>query len=176
MTTPIGNLLGDVLERHGINQNAVVEDMMMKFRVDSVPVAQPRQRQRVAKLNGKMAAMNYTPAKHPVNAFKASVAEAAAKVVPVPLDGPVALVLCFVLPRPKSLVWKSKPMPRVWCPKRPDCDNLAKAVLDAMAGCWRDDSQVCRLEIVKVIAAGDEQPHVEISIESLIENMSHDKN
>lgn len=138
--------------------------MMPQFRVDGIPVAQPRQRQRVAQIGGRMTSMNYTPSKHPVNEFKAAVRRAAAEAIPCPFDGPVELVLVFVLPRPKSLCWKSRPMPRVWCPKKPDADNLAKSVLDAMAACWRDDSQVCRLQVVKQIAAGDEQPHVIVMI------------
>ena len=36
---------------------------------------------------------------------------------------------------------------------RPDCDNLAKSVLDALQGVvYADDSQVARLEVVKVNA------------------------
>ena len=56
-------------------------------------------------------------------------------------------------------------MPREWKPSKPDGDNVAKLVLDAMNELvWRDDSQVVSLEVLKMIAAGDEQPHLEITI------------
>jgi Holliday junction resolvase RusA-like endonuclease len=56
-------------------------------------------------------------------------------------------------------------MPREWKPSKPDGDNVAKLVLDAMNKLvWRDDSQVVLLEVLKMIAAGDEQPHLEITI------------
>jgi Holliday junction resolvase RusA-like endonuclease len=59
-------------------------------------------------------------------------------------------------------------MPRTYHAKKPDRDNLDKAVMDALKGlAWIDDSQVCDGRIIKLIAAGDEQPHVEIRIISL---------
>jgi Holliday junction resolvase RusA-like endonuclease len=49
--------------------------------------------------------------------------------------------------------------------RRPDLDNLVKAVLDALNGlAWRDDAQIHTLHISKVVAAGDEQPHVQVRI------------
>jgi crossover junction endodeoxyribonuclease RusA len=38
-----------------------------------------------------------------------------------------------------------------WCPKKPDPDNLAKAVMDALTDCgmWRDDAQIVVLEVTK---------------------------
>ena len=72
---------------------------------------------------------------------------------------------CAAMPRPKNKVWKRKPMPRYWHTKRPDLDNLVKAVLDALNGlAWRDDAQIHTLNISKVVAAGDEQPHVQVRI------------
>jgi len=49
---------------------------MIRFIVHAVPTAQPRQRHRVAIIGGMHRVMNYTPAKHPVNAFKAAVQHA----------------------------------------------------------------------------------------------------
>ena len=46
--------------------------------------------------------------------------------------------------------------------KRPDCDNLAKSILDALNGiAYDDDSQICSLSVFKFY--GDE-PRVEISL------------
>ena len=72
----------------------------------------------------------------------------------VRIDGPVKLALKFNFPRPKSHHRSNgelKPAaPNVHTAK-PDCDNAAKAVMDALTnlGVWKDDSQVCALEVTK---------------------------
>jgi Holliday junction resolvase RusA-like endonuclease len=106
---------------------------------------------------------NYTPTTHPVNAFKALAKLAYAKrTSDGPADGPLTVSITFIMPRPKHKVWKQKPMPRYCHIKKPDLDNLVKAVLDALNGlAWRDDAQIHTLHISKVVAAGDEQPRDE---------------
>tara|TARA_R110000868_G_scaffold101057_1_gene278212 strand:- start:11235 stop:11516 length:282 start_codon:yes stop_codon:yes gene_type:complete len=85
-----------------------------------------------------------------------------------PLGGPLKLSLVFVMPRTQNQIWKTKPMPRIWHDKKPDFDNLEKSVCDALKGLvWFDDSQICSVSTIKVIAAGDEQPHVEFACEVL---------
>jgi hypothetical protein len=51
-----------------------------------------------------------------------------------PADGPLTVRITFIMPRPKNKVWKQKPMPRYCHIKKPDLDNLVKAVLDALNG------------------------------------------
>jgi Holliday junction resolvase RusA-like endonuclease len=59
-------------------------------------------------------------------------------------------------------------MPRAFHETRPDLDNLAKSTKDALTGIlWRDDSQIAILNARKVIAAGDEQPCVEVQVMQL---------
>jgi len=130
--------------------------------VPCLPVAQPRQR--VTVIAGRP--HNYTPTRHPVNRFKAELRKAVAdRWDGGPLDGPLQLAVSFFLPRPKSKIWKRKPMPAEPHCKRPDLDNLLKVVLDALRGlCWRDDAQVAELLASKQIAAGDWQPGVSITI------------
>jgi len=83
-----------------------------------------------------------------------------------PSDRPVAIEIDFYFARPKSMVWKTRPMPSVVHTKKPDLDNLAKAVLDAMNGLvFGDDSQVWRLILSKHYASGDREPHTAIRIE-----------
>ena len=142
---------------------------MIRFSVPAIPVAQPRQRHRVMATGGKSFVQNFTPAKHPVQAFKATVRLAATQQHSgPPLEGPLCIRMVFVLPRPGRLIWKSRPMPRAWHESKPDADNLSKAVKDALSGLlWRDDAQVACMEVRKVIASGQEQPGVEIVVEKL---------
>lgn len=140
----------------------------LRIFVPGPPVPQPRQRHA---LRGKHV-VNYTPAKHPVNEYKARVrgaaAEAMAKHGVGMIQGPVYLWISFVMPRPASMMWKTKPMPAEHHTKKPDLDNLLKSVKDAMTGVvWRDDSQVAMVEASKRIAGGDEKPGTSICVREL---------
>ena len=73
-----------------------------------------------------------------------------------PIAGPVRVKLAFVFKRPKSHFRSNGVELRPEAPAkhtaRPDADNLAKAVLDALTqlgGFWKDDSQVAVLAIYK---------------------------
>lgn len=131
------------------------------FRVECEPVAQPRHR--ASSIGGR--ARMYLPAKHPVHHFKSEVKDAAIAAMdgdPV-VDCPLRMECLFVMPRPKSKVWKTRAMPREPHVGKPDTDNLVKAVKDALEGIvYKNDSQVWDEHSVKVIAAGGEVPHVEI--------------
>lgn len=71
---------------------------------------------------------------------------------PDPLDGPLCVVLHFILP------WRASEKKRVVaayqrvpCAVRPDVDNRAKAVLDVMTTLrfWNDDGQIASLLLHK---------------------------
>lgn len=145
--------------------------MTIRIHVPAVPVAQPRQRHRLMKVGNKTFSQNYTPRKHPVRAFKARVRLAAKEAGEIAvLTGPLRVDVTFIMPRPGRLVWKTRPMPRVPHTSTPDRDNLDKAVMDALSGLlWNDDAQVCQGTVEKWIAAGDEEPHVEIVVSELVE-------
>lgn len=133
--------------------------------VPAVPVAQPRAR---ATVRGGHATV-YNDDRHPVNTFKATVRMALREAYRgEPLTGPLRCDCLFIMPRPQAMVWKTKPMPRTFHDKKPDRDNLDKAVMDALKGlAWIDDAQVCDGTIQKQIAAGNEQPHAIITITQL---------
>lgn len=139
---------------------------VIRFLVPAIPIAQPRPK--AVAFNGR--ARVYEAAKsHPVHDFKASVREAARLAYcGAPLRGNLELSLLFVLPRPQSMVWKSKAMPRAPHTKKPDLDNLCKSPIDALLGrVWADDSIISSVHATKCIASGDEQPHVEIEVRVL---------
>lgn len=135
----------------------------IRIHIPAVPVAQPRPRS--VRINGKTMTVS-NPIGHPVTAFKATCRLAASQAYSgPPLDGPIGLSMIFVLPRPTNMIWKKQPMPRVPRHQTPDFDNLAKSCTDALTGLlWNNDSQLYDVKIVKVIAAGDEQPHVELTV------------
>ena len=138
---------------------------MIVIEVPAVPIAQPRARATAISGHARV----YEPTKHPVAAFKATV-RLSAKVAyhGAPLDKPLNVSLVFVMPRPTNLIWKKRDMPRLPHAKKPDADNLVKSVFDALNGLlWVDDSQVHCLSVVKWIASGNEQPHVEIGVEEV---------
>lgn len=143
---------------------------LVSFVVWGVPVAQPRQRHRMVKADDKTYVSNYTPARHPVQAFKqACKIEARSRFPFEPRrDCSLRLHVLFVLPRPQSLIWKTKPMPRVPHNKKPDIDNLLKSLKDALTGIlWHDDSQIASVIASKVIASGsgNDGPHVRVALE-----------
>lgn len=145
----------------------------MKLFIPCIPIAQPRQRHRIAKAkSGATFVQNFTPTDSPVNAFKATLRDAFARhrlsaavgVKPI-IDGPVELHIVFVMPRPCSMLWKTKPMPRVPHTIKPDVDNLLKSLKDGLTGIvFRDDKQIWKVVAEKWIADGTEQPGVEIEI------------
>lgn len=81
------------------------------------------------------------------------------------LSGALRLNLLFCMPIPKSISKKKKEK-LFYVSKRPDIDNLAKAVMDAInqVGLWEDDSQIARLEVSKIYS---EEPRCLILIEEL---------
>tara|TARA_R110000868_G_C10391039_1_gene720352 strand:- start:46 stop:405 length:360 start_codon:yes stop_codon:yes gene_type:complete len=103
---------------------------------------------------------------------EATIAALAAQYRPEsPITGPVSLNFVAIMPRPQSMCGVSKrtglPLkdPQTYLHTgKPDLDNLAKALLDALKGWWQDDAQVCDLTAGKVVAAFGEQPHWKVKI------------
>lgn len=78
-----------------------------------------------------------------------------------PLDGPIAVEVDFVMPRPAATPKRRTPP----ATKKPDVDKLARAILDALTGVvWRDDSQIVDMHVTKRLAGLDEQPGAHIRI------------
>ncbi len=79
-----------------------------------------------------------------------------------PADGPLAVRVEFVMPRPTRLP-KRRPTPPHTV--KPDTDKLLRAVGDALTCVvWRDDSQLVDVRGVKRYAELDEQPGAHIRV------------
>ncbi len=116
----------------------------MIIQIWGTPVAQPRHRVCI-RGNHPHA---YIPEKHKIHGWKAWIAENCGIGMEdkKPMTVPISVNLQFTLPRPKSL-----PKKIIHHTKKPDIDNLIKAVLDAMNGIiYKDDSQICELGAIKI--------------------------
>jgi Holliday junction resolvase RusA-like endonuclease len=120
------------------------------------PKGQPRPRACAFRVGGKYTARMYDAGTS--DAWKAAVIAAGASQCPdAPLDGPISVCLTFYFERPKSHHFTGaratllRPLAPVLHTGKPDADNLAKAILDAMtiAGWWVDDSRVANLFVQK---------------------------
>lgn len=126
-----------------------------------LPIApMPCPRPRVA-LRGRVP-VAYYPKDY--TAWKNQAADLIASLLPPdhqPYEGPVEASIICAVERPKST---NLPAPR------PDADNYAKAVMDAMtqAGVWKDDSKVVRLAITKRWTQSGEAPCVYIRVNETI--------
>jgi Holliday junction resolvase RusA-like endonuclease len=135
------------------------------------PKAQPRPR--AFARNGK--ARMYDPGT--AEAWKSDIAGQTKKLHHMQLEGPLKVYLFFSFQRPKSHFktdGKSlKPnSPKRYFTKKPDADNLAKAVLDALTamGVWKDDSQVVILDTTKAWCDANNRSGCVLSILSIDEN------
>lgn len=122
---------------------------MVRFEIPGAPVAKGRPR--VTTVGGHARA--FTPAK--TVRYESTVALAAQQAMAgrSPFAGPVRLEVAILLPVPAS--WSRKRQTAavggaIAATKRPDADNVAKAVLDGCNGVvFADDSQIVELHISK---------------------------
>ncbi len=138
-----------------------LEEKAITFFVAGKPVPQPRQRHKILKTrSGNDFVHNYTSKTHMVQGWKALVYYAAKSNITSMITGPVRLSLHFYLPKPKSVKRK---YPFV----KPDVDNLAKAVMDALtiASIYTDDARVIDMDMKKRYADTENPMGVHITIE-----------
>jgi Holliday junction resolvase RusA-like endonuclease len=80
------------------------------------------------------------------------------------LDGPLYALVVGVWPRIQRMPDR-KHTGRQWRPSRPDWDNVAKLVLDALSGvAYRDDAQIVHGQAMTVYAAADEPAGIEVFV------------
>lgn len=128
---------------------------VIRFVARTIPVAKARHRSFVkTSRNGKLYAGTYAPSEN-AKAESEFIALAEPHAPPRPFDGPLEISLIFYLPIATSSPawWKhAAAIGRAHHCKKPDVDNLAKLVLDAMTRSgqwWRDDTQIVSLHAHK---------------------------
>ena len=137
--------------------------MRVRFRVPGEPVGKARPR---VVRNGGFS-RTFTPEKTVVyeNLVKVEFQRQGGRMLK---DGPVAVRIMAVYAIPKSVSKrKRKAMIAGYVrpTKKPDADNVAKCICDALNGlAWKDDSQVVRLYVEKFFG---EEPLVEAEIEEV---------
>lgn len=140
---------------------------MVTFVIKGLPKV--KQRPRFASRSGKV--ITYTP--KTTASFENLVKLKAENKFKRPLDGAIGLAIRFYLPRPQRMIWKTRPMPEVCCDKRPDIDNLAKAIIDGLNGiAFKDDGQIADLHITKKYHAGDGEPKTVIMVNHVKEHVA----
>ena len=135
------------------NAHTLSEFEPITFRIEGVPVAQPRHR---ASFRGGFAKM-YIPKDHSIHHWKGCIARIAFEHIENMIEHCVKVDVLFVFKaKRKSEIGNFKS-------SKPDIDNLLKAALDALtdAGMWSDDSQVVQVSAAKMFGA---TPYMEISI------------
>lgn len=115
------------------------------FTVPGDPVPQPRAR--VSTAGGFARA--YVPKAHPVHAYRHAIQVAAMNAGLRNDTATVQVAIVAVFARPKSHMNKKGVKPDAPALPRPDVDNLAKSVLDAIGPILGDDTQVSRLVVEK---------------------------
>lgn len=117
---------------------------IVKFTVPGAPVGKGRPR--VATRGGRFAQM-YTPEKTASYENLVALAAQTAMAGRGLIEGPVDVDLVILLPIPVSWSKKKKQAALqglVYPTKKPDIDNVEKAIFDAINGVvWHDDVQVC---------------------------------
>ena len=89
------------------------------------------------------------PKDHPIHAYRKAVQMAAIDAGMRKQVAPVQVIVDAVFARPKSHLTKKGVKASAPALPRPDVDNIAKAVLDAIGPILGDDTQVSRLVVEK---------------------------
>lgn len=107
----------------------------------------PQPRPRVSTAGGFARA--YVPKSHAIHGYRQAVALAARAAGLTDTGEPLSVIVDAVFERPKSHMNKAGVKADAPHLPRPDVDNIAKAVLDALQEVVGDDSRVARLVVEK---------------------------
>ena len=165
----------DFTEPMNQDQDQIQKVPIGQWRVNGLPKGQPRAR---AFVRGGRAAV-YDPGT--AEGWKSCIAMACRELEGRGLADPLSVSISFFMPRPKhhfSTSGQIRPnAPKLYHAQKPDADNLAKAMLDALTGirAWMDDDQVAELTVRKYWESDKNGPQeyppgASIRIVALVEN------
>ena len=80
------------------------------------------------------------------------------------IQGAIEVTINAIFPRPQRLMPKKHPNGLILHTKRPDLDNIIKAVLDALNKTLQDDAQVCIIHAYKYYAERSGSARTEVTI------------
>jgi Holliday junction resolvase RusA-like endonuclease len=118
---------------------------VITFTIPGDPVPQPRPR--VSTQGGFARA--YVPASHAIHAYRAEVQLRAKAAGVTATDEPLIVVILATFARPSSHLTKKGLRATAPTLPRPDVDNIAKGILDALGELWGNDSCVASLSVEK---------------------------
>jgi Holliday junction resolvase RusA-like endonuclease len=146
--------------------------MILSFFAQGSPKGQPRPRAFARKFGDQWQARVYDS--NTAEGWKSCVAAAWLQNKPagfIPYTGPLTVRMTFFVQRPKSHFLKSglRTSAPSYCISKPDADNYAKAVLDALTqiNAWQDDAQVCELVVVKRYADASGRTGAQITVSEI---------
>lgn len=142
--------------------------LLLSETLDVVPVAKPRPKFRQVKKKGQKFATTMVYYPNDYLKWESEISDALRPLVIRKHSGPVKLEATFAFPVPPSLSKKEKAerLDVGWHTQKPDRDNLAKALMDALnhVGIWDDDSQVCTGNVEK---RWSEQGYIAVTVTAL---------
>ena len=120
----------------------------MQFWIDCIPPKTTAQQKQIVWAGGKRRLIDrpqVTQTKHTLHHLLVNHAPEG------PFTGPLHVTLTWRWPYRKSDTQRTQANEYIWHDKRPDCDNLAKSILDVMSTLqyWNDDAQIAQLTIEK---------------------------
>ena len=138
--------------------------MQININIPGKPIAQPRHQ--ISKFGGRYLKKTSKGLPHPVIAYKEKIRIALEKEYKGNIINlPFIVKIYFCMEIPKSFKFKTDETIEYHI-KKPDIDNLTKAVLDAIKNVWHDDSQIAILEICKSYDKNQPEGSTNIYIES----------
>ena len=131
--------------------------------VNHEPAGQPANQIRMTSKGPRL----YRKASHPAVSLKRAIQAAwMQQRCKVALTGPISVWIYAWFRRPVAEIRKTKPMPARRHCRKPDADNIAKCVLDALNKlAWNDDGQVSDLVVSKRVMPGTDPGKITIVIE-----------
>ena len=148
-------------ELYGAPEKATERIMVCSFTVLGDPTSQKRHRH----VNMGKFVRTYDPSADDKADFRIVAQQQAP---PEPISDPMLVKIGVYFPRPKSHYGtgrnsdKLKPSAPAFHTKKPDSDNCAKFVFDALNGIfWTDDSYICGLDIMKHYST---RPRTEVQV------------